>query len=164
MNNNDRDDATDRPIPLNNESTPDAAVFSRAALAPTSAASVIVPDAHIPPSGKKQYTKPFSQVNTNKMSEKVTINTTPSPKALTTAPSNAPSQHAGLTVLYYPYSLRNCNFPTSSISTKRQMTIIILAHTHLHTMIFPLSFKCLLLIPSLDSLQLPIFIDKQQFP
>ena len=48
MNENDHGDATGWPVSLNNESTPDAAVFAGASLAPT-AASTIIPGDHIPP-------------------------------------------------------------------------------------------------------------------
>ena len=39
MNNNARDETTDKPVSLNNKATPDAAVFSGAALDPTSGAA-----------------------------------------------------------------------------------------------------------------------------
>ena len=39
MNNNARNDATDQPISLNNETTPDAAVFAGTAPAPTAVAA-----------------------------------------------------------------------------------------------------------------------------
>ena len=52
MKNDTCDDATDQTVSLNNESTPDAAVFSGAAPAPTSGASTIVLDTRIPPSGQ----------------------------------------------------------------------------------------------------------------
>ena len=64
---NTHNDATDQPVSLNNEETPGATVFSVTAPAPTAGAaagavaSTIVPDAHIPPSGQKQHTKPFFQ-------------------------------------------------------------------------------------------------------
>ena len=49
MNYDARDDATNRPVSLNNEATPDAAVSSVATSAPTysiASASTIAPDAH----------------------------------------------------------------------------------------------------------------------
>ena len=58
MNGNASDDATDPPVSLNNEATPDSAIFSGTAPASTAtagaavtafAASTILSDAHIPP-------------------------------------------------------------------------------------------------------------------
>ena len=84
MNNDTCNNATDRPVSLNNEATSDATVFPSSAPAPTvsavtfsGAASTIVPDAHIPPSGQKQHTEPFSPVNMKKMAKKEKIDTTP---------------------------------------------------------------------------------------
>ena len=53
-----RNEATNLPVSLKNEATPDAAVFPRATPAPnsgaaTAAASAIVPDAHIAPLEQK---------------------------------------------------------------------------------------------------------------
>ena len=67
MNNYVRNESTNRPVSLKNETTPDTAIFSVFTPTPTSstavvAASTIVPDAHIPPSGQKQHTKPFSPI------------------------------------------------------------------------------------------------------
>ena len=56
MNKDDHDDATNRPVSPINEATPNDDVFPGA-----TAASTIVPDAHILPSGQKQLTKPFFQ-------------------------------------------------------------------------------------------------------
>ena len=62
MNNNACNDATDRPLYLNNEVNLDAAVFAIAAPAPTVSAATaltsnIIPDSHILPSGQKPHTK-----------------------------------------------------------------------------------------------------------
>ena len=57
-----RDDATDQPVSLQNEATRDAASFSVAApypIADSAAVSIIVPDAHIPSSGKNSTTINF---------------------------------------------------------------------------------------------------------
>ena len=66
MNNDAHDDATEQPVSFNNEATPDVAFSPRSNTAPTAgsaaAASIIVPEAHIPPSGQKQHTKPFSPI------------------------------------------------------------------------------------------------------
>ena len=97
MNNDDCNNATNQPVSLNNKYNPYTAVFDIASPAPTygaiataavdatvaAAASTIVPDAHIPPSGKKQYTKLFSPVNMNKMANKDTIYTIPALEAPT---------------------------------------------------------------------------------
>ena len=59
MNNNARDDANKKPVPLKNQATPDSIVFASATTAHTSGAaadgiaSTIVSHAHIPPSGQK---------------------------------------------------------------------------------------------------------------
>ena len=84
-------DATNPPIFLKNEATPDSTVFASANPASTDAsagtgyAPNIFPDAHIPPSGQKQYTKPFYPVNAKNMDKKNTIDTTPEPDAHTDA-------------------------------------------------------------------------------
>ena len=125
MNDDTHSDAADPPFYLNNEANPDSAVFSGAAPAPTAAAlttSTIVPHAHISPSGQKHHTKQFSPVNTNKNPNKDTIVTTPVPDAPTAAPADAYSLSPGLIVSNYSYSLRNHNFPTSSISNKKPQT------------------------------------------
>ena len=121
MNNNTRDGATYIPVSLNNEATTYAAAFSGAAPSPTAAtaASTIVPDSHTPPSGKKQRIKPFYPVNMKKMCKKDTIDTTSVPDAPTATSTNASSQSPVLKVSNFPYSLRNRNFPTSSIGTKK---------------------------------------------
>ena len=77
MNNNACDDSTNQPVSLNNEDTPDAAVFAGTSSTPTvvGAASDIVPDAHILSSGQKQHTKPFSTVKMKKIAKKYTIDT-----------------------------------------------------------------------------------------
>ena len=63
MNDSAGDRANDQPISLINEANPDANVFAGASPSPTDAsagagadraASTIVPDAHIQPSGQKQ--------------------------------------------------------------------------------------------------------------
>ena len=111
------------PVSLNNEATPYNAVFSGAAPTSTSAtdvASTIVPDAHIPPSGQKQHTKPFYPVNMKKVAQKYTLGTTPAPYAPTATTADASSRYPGLVVSNSPYSLRNRNFPTSSIKTKKK--------------------------------------------
>ena len=60
------DNATNQSVSLNNEATLYAAVLSRAAPAPASAdatvasTSTIVPDAHVPPSGKTAHQAIFS--------------------------------------------------------------------------------------------------------
>ena len=114
--------ATDRPVSLNNEATPEAAVFAGAAPASTdataTAATTIFPDAHIPPSGGKLHTKPFSPVNMNNMYKKYRIKTTTELYAPTAAPADASDQSLVLTVSNSPYSLRHLNFTTRSISTK----------------------------------------------
>ena len=100
MNDNTRGDAIYWPISLNNEATPDASIFAGAAPAPTSTviASIIVPEAHIPPLGQKQHTKTFSPVHMKKMAKKDTIDTTPAPDALTAALADTSAQSPGLTV------------------------------------------------------------------
>ena len=65
-NNDVKNDATDRPVYLNNETNLDVAIFYGASSSPTAgngagAASTIVPDTHIPLSGQKQHTNPFIQ-------------------------------------------------------------------------------------------------------
>ena len=121
MNDDARDDATDQPVSLNNEATLDVAVFAGTNPIPTAAsgaASNIVSDAHIPPSGQKQHTKPFYPVNMDNMAKKDTIDTIPAPESPTTALADASARYSVLIVSNSPYSLRNSNFPTSSISTK----------------------------------------------
>ena len=124
MNNNACNDATDRPLYLNNEVNLDAAVFAIAAPAPTVSAATaltsnIIPDSHIPQSGQKQHTKPFSPVNMNKIYKKEKIKTNPVPEDPTDAPAESFTWYPGLTVSNSPYSLRNRNFTTSPISTKK---------------------------------------------
>ena len=71
MNDDAADDATDWPVTLENESTPDAAVFAAAAPAATSAAAsaadtaafTIAPDSHFLSSGLKLDTEIFSKWN-----------------------------------------------------------------------------------------------------
>ena len=80
MNDDARNEDTDRPFNLNNEANPDTAIFSGAAPDPTAtvaaaAASTIVPNAHITPSGKKQHTNPFSSANMKNMAKKDTTDT-----------------------------------------------------------------------------------------
>ena len=62
MNDNAHDDATNQTVSFKNEYTPDAAIFSGSAPAPTATSSVstIFPDAHIPPSGQKTHEAIFS--------------------------------------------------------------------------------------------------------
>ena len=106
------DDATGWPVSLKNEATPNVTVFSSAATAPTAAvgaASAIVPDAHIPPSGQKQHTKPFYPATTNNMTKKYTINTTPAPDTPTAATADASARSPVSKISNSPYSLRNCN-------------------------------------------------------
>ena len=75
------DNTNNQPIFFNNESTPDNA----------GAAYTIVPDTHIPPSGKKQHTKPFYPENMKNMANKDTTDTTPAPDTPTTTPDDASS-------------------------------------------------------------------------
>ena len=144
MNEETIDNTTDRPVFLNNKTHPDPAVFAGAAPAPTygtgdgtgtgaapaptygtgagtGAASTIVLDAHVPPSGKKHHTKPFYPTKMNNMAKKDTMDTTPTLDAPTTAPVDAFDQSPGLTFSNSPYSLRNQKFPTSSISTQKPL-------------------------------------------
>ena len=91
-------DATNRLLALNNEATPDAIVFDGATSAPavaTSAAFTIVPDVHIPPSGQKHQTLPFSPVNMNNMANNHPINTTHEPDAPTATSTNASVRSPG---------------------------------------------------------------------
>ena len=64
MNDDARDNDTDRIVSLNNKANPDADVFAGAATSPTVATTTftIVPDAHIPPLWGKQHAKPFYPV------------------------------------------------------------------------------------------------------
>ena len=106
MNNVACNNATNQPVSLKNKATPDATVFASAAPAPTSDAvfaSTIVPDAHIPLSGQKQHTKPFSPVRINKMENKDTMDTTPAPNAPTVFNVYASSQSHVLIVPNSPY-------------------------------------------------------------
>ena len=90
MKNDAHDDTADRPISINNWFNSDATFFTSAAPAPTAtAATSIVPDAHIPPSGQKQHTKPFSPLKIKNIDKKYTIDTTPKPYTPTTAPNDA---------------------------------------------------------------------------
>ena len=74
MNNNAADDATNQPITLENESTPDATVFAAADPAATAAAtSAIAPDAYFLPPGIKLDTEIFLKENTKNMDDKDTI-------------------------------------------------------------------------------------------
>ena len=92
----------------------------------------------------KQHTKPFSPVNMNKMAKKYTTDTTPVYDSPTASPAEASARSPGLTVSNSPYSLRNCNFSTISISTKkvkrekRQMMINLLSTIPLPPKLFPL--------------------------
>ena len=100
MNDGAFDGATGRSTYLNNEANPDAEFLSSASPSPTVevaalavavVTSAIVPDAHIPPSGGKQHTKPFSPLNMKKMTKREKIDTTPAPDTLTANPANASS-------------------------------------------------------------------------
>ena len=122
MNENARDNATNWPVSLKNKATPDAAVFACTTPATTvdaAAATTIFPGGHIPPSGGKQHAKPSSPVNMKKMAKKDTIYTNPAPPAPTAVPVNAYARSPGFTVSSSPSSLRNRNFPTSSIVIKK---------------------------------------------
>ena len=120
MNSDACDGATKRPVSLKNEATPDASVFSGATPAPTAgAASTTVPDDYILPTGQKLHTKPFYPLNTNKIAKKDTVNNILEPDSTTAAPADTISQFPGLTLSNYPYSLRDHNFLTSFISTKK---------------------------------------------
>ena len=88
MNNNNRNDASDRPVSLNDEANPDSTAFNGAG-AGAAAASNNVPDAHITPSGQKQHTKIFYSVNTKKMAKKDKIDTTPAANAPIAVPTDA---------------------------------------------------------------------------
>ena len=89
------------------------------------------------------------------------INTTPALDDPTAAPTAAPADTSALshvlTVSNSPYSLRNHNFPTSSISnpktlkkkTKRKITMKLLSTIPLYPTLFPL-FPQRLLIDILD--------------
>ena len=117
--NNMNNGANVQPISLKNEANPDATFLVGATPVPTAgAASTIIPDAHIPPSGHKKQTKPFYQVNMKEMSKKDTIETTPAHQSPTAVPAYAPARSPGSTVSNSPYSLRNHYFPVSSISSK----------------------------------------------
>ena len=61
-------------------------------------------NAHIPPSGQKQHTNPFSLVNIKKMDNKDKIDTYHVPGDPTAAPTNTSAQFPGLTVSNSPYS------------------------------------------------------------
>ena len=129
MNDDARDGANNLPVSIKNEATPDASIFTWAAPALTSgtaaaaaaaaAGSTIVHDAHIPPSGGKQRANPFSPVNLKNMAKVDTIDTTPESDTSADAYTDASAQYPDLKVSKSPYSLRNRNFPTSSISTKK---------------------------------------------
>ena len=128
------------------------------------AASTIVPDAHTPPSGVKQHTKPFYPANMKEMAKKDKIDTTPAPNAPTGATADASSLSTGFTVSNSPYSLRNHNFSTSSISNpkpsktqKRQIMIKSVFTIPMTPNIFHYFTKGLRPIPWLESIQLPIF-------
>ena len=119
MNNDAYNDATNEPLYLDNDATPDAAIFDGAAPSPTfdaasgttsTAVSTIVSDAHISPSEQQQHTNPFYPVNMKNMAKKDTINPTPVPEFPTAVPSDASARSPGLIVCNSPYSLRNCNF------------------------------------------------------
>ena len=142
MNDDAHDNNTDQPISLNNEATLDTAVFTCANPAPTAgagtgAASTIVPDAHISPSGKTQHTKPFYPVNMKKLAKKVTLVTNLVPYSPTTNLVETSSIPPGLTVSNPPYSLINRNFPTISISTKNPSKILKEAHDDKVTFYYP---------------------------
>ena len=120
MSNNARNYANIRITSLNNESNPDTAIFTCTVPTDVAAnASTIVPYVHIPPSGQKQHTKPFYPMKMNNMSKEDTIYTTPAPNAPTANPADASAQSPGFTVSKSPYLLKNHNFPTSSIQTKK---------------------------------------------
>ena len=105
------DDATNRPVSLNNEANPDVAVFSGAAPPPHCRLRL------------HHCTKPLSTVSMKKMYNKDTIDTTPATNAPTAAPADASTWFPVLIVSNYPYSLRNHNIPTSSIGTKKTQKI-----------------------------------------
>ena len=123
MNDDARNDDTGMPVYLNNKYTPGITVLSRNVPYPNvdtdAVASAIVPGAHIPPSGQKEHTTPFSLVNMKKMTKKEKIDSPTAPDAPTASPVDTYALSPGLTLPKSPYLLRNRNFPTSSISTKK---------------------------------------------
>ena len=77
------------------------------------------------------------------MAKKDTLDSTLAPDAPIAALIYASARSPGLTVSKYLYSLINCSFPTSSISTKTyfkklkiQMTIKLLSTNYLHPTLF----------------------------
>ena len=104
------------------------------------------------------------------MAKKDTLDSTLAPDAPIAALIYASARSPGLTVSKYLYSLINCSFPTSSISTKTyfkklkiQMTIKLLSTTPLHPAPFQSFPRVLRLTPWLYCIQLPISNEKLKF-
>ena len=118
MNNKNANNSTNQPVNLDNESTPDVAIFT-AATAAAASASAIVPDARFLSSGPKLDTELFSKGKINNMADKDTINATPAPNAPNSDNPDAVAQYYGSADSNSPYSLRNLKFPPYSTNTMK---------------------------------------------
>ena len=121
-------DAIDQPITLENEYTPDTAIFAAAApvanAADDAATPTIAPDAHFLSSGLKLYTELFSKGKINNMADKEIIYTSPAPDSIDADTPNAIAQYSGSTDSNSPYSLRNHKFApysTNTMKTKKRI-------------------------------------------
>ena len=108
MNDNSANDATNQPVTLDNKATPDAAIFVPAI-------------ARFLSSDIKLGIEIFSKGNIKKISDKDTIDTTPSYDVPNNDNNNATTQDYGSNDSNSPYSLRNRIFaPYSTTTIKNQ--------------------------------------------
>ena len=114
MNDDAMNNATNQPATLDNEATPDAAVFSA-----TAAAVAIAPDPHFLTSGLKIDTEILLNGNLNDMADKDTLNTPPATNAPDDNTPNADVQNAGSTDSSSPHSLINHKLTPYSTNTMK---------------------------------------------
>ena len=114
--------ATNQPVPLDNEVTPDVAVFSVADSAGTVAAaadSFIAPDAYFLSSGLKLDTELFLTGSINNMADKYKIYPTPGPNVPESDTPNSSAQDYGPLTPNSLYPLRNRKFAPYSTNTMK---------------------------------------------